>query len=108
MNGDMFATYVSSVGFVANLVIQLFGLGFTGLLIRQHSELVYRNYSTNEGINWRKYSWFLREDADGNQEFHNPFDRGILNNLVEFWTRPPADKRRQYLKTGGYRLVPRI
>ncbi len=41
------------------------GLVFTAMLLKQHYELVCFNYTTNEGINWHKYRWFVNPETDG-------------------------------------------
>jgi ankyrin repeat protein len=44
-----------------------------------HTQLLCKNITTNEQINARKYRYFW----DNNRQFHNPFDQGIITNVLQ-------------------------
>jgi ankyrin repeat protein len=61
--GGYFSLYLIPVGFMACY----------------HANLVLSNISTNEQMNVRKYRYFWDESG----RFHNPFNRGISNNISQ-------------------------
>ena len=45
-----------------------------------------KNQTTNEGINWKRYDYM----KDANGKYRNPFDRGVVTNMMEyFYLIPP-------------------
>jgi hypothetical protein len=61
--GGYFSVYLIPVGFMAFY----------------HASLVLSNISTNEQMNARKYRYLW----DENGRFHNPFNRGIIHNILQ-------------------------
>ncbi|KAL3797188.1 hypothetical protein ACHAW5_006050 [Stephanodiscus triporus] len=61
--GGYFSIYLIPVGFMAFY----------------HANLVLSNISTNEQMNARKYRYLW----DENGRFHNPFNRGIIHNILQ-------------------------
>ncbi|KAJ1458328.1 ankyrin repeat-containing domain protein [Pelagophyceae sp. CCMP2097] len=55
-------------------------------MVAYHTQLVVQNLSTNEHINMGRYEYF-RDGESG--EVRNPFDHGVLNNVIErFFPKP--------------------
>jgi len=50
-----------------------------GFMAFYHTTLVFKNISTNEQMNARKYRYFWNE----NGQFHNPFNKGIIRNILQ-------------------------
>ena len=53
-----------------------------------HACLAFKNLTTNELQNWRRYDYLLssqnnNNNNDANVLFHNPFDKGIINNVYQ-------------------------
>ena len=44
-----------------------------------HTQLIFKNMTTNEQINARKYRYFW----DHNRHFQNPFDKGVFGNVLQ-------------------------
>lgn len=44
------------------------------------------NVTANERINWKRYNYLL----DGKGDYYNPFNRGTLKNLQEFFLLIPS------------------
>tara|TARA_B110000211_G_C13765638_1_gene415222 strand:+ start:85 stop:588 length:504 start_codon:yes stop_codon:yes gene_type:complete len=63
----------------AALQVAWVGIYAASLLI-QHVRLVSRNLTTNEVVNWKRYS-YLQDSLSGS--FHNPFNRGVVENWRE-------------------------
>jgi hypothetical protein len=61
--GGYFAMYLIPVGF----------------MLCYHTNLVLGNTSTNEQMNVRKYRYLWDESG----RFHNPFNRGIVQNILQ-------------------------
>lgn len=58
---------------------------FSGALLVQHVQLIAKNLTTNEALNWRRYAHMKGHDG----LMSNPFDRGTWSNVVEFATLMP-------------------
>ena len=43
--------------------------------------MIISNITTNEKANYTRYRHFKTEDGS----FHNPFDRGVFYNCLEYW-----------------------
>ena len=53
-----------------------------GSMLASHCYLVATNLTTNEAINWKKYSHFKKPKKGGGEEYHNPYDRGVCANAM--------------------------
>ena len=71
---------------VSLLMLHAFLLSFYCLLLLwQQKDMITRNMTTNEKINSWRYVWFRKIDpATGRAKFYNPFDNGIVNNMLVF------------------------
>eukprot|EP00574_Skeletonema_japonicum_P008687 CAMPEP_0201729680 /NCGR_PEP_ID=MMETSP0593-20130828/19736_1 /ASSEMBLY_ACC=CAM_ASM_000672 /TAXON_ID=267983 /ORGANISM="Skeletonema japonicum, Strain CCMP2506" /LENGTH=785 /DNA_ID=CAMNT_0048222065 /DNA_START=74 /DNA_END=2431 /DNA_ORIENTATION=- len=49
------------------------------MMVIYHTQLLCKNITTNEQINARKYRYFW----DNNRKFQNPFDQGIITNVLQ-------------------------
>ena len=63
---------------IVGLLISLIVIPSGGLLV-YHTQLIWRNLTTNEHQNLYRYKYFQQHGGGG---FHNPFDHGFLRNLL--------------------------
>jgi ankyrin repeat protein len=63
---------------IVGLLISLIVIPTGGLLI-YHTQLIWRNLTTNEHQNFYRYKYFQHKEGGA---FYNPFDRGFLRNLL--------------------------
>lgn len=56
-----------------------------------------RNITTNESLNWNHYS-YLKNKINGS--FCNPYDKGMKQNIIEFFTSKNDERRT------GYQSIP--
>lgn len=68
-----------------------------GMMFKQHLVNISDNLTINEQINWRRYAYLVgRPDPSTTNGkpaglvLKNPFDRGVWNNWLEFFTRSGA------------------
>lgn len=64
--------------FVMGLYLSLYVIP-VAFMVSYHTTLVFGNISTNEQLNARKYRYFWNESG----RFHNPFNRGIIRNILQ-------------------------
>lgn len=57
-----------------------------------------KNTNTNERINFARYDYL--KDAQGH--YYNPYDRGILNNMKEFFHLKPSLSEEEVLRARTY------
>ena len=63
---------------IVGLFISLIVIPSGGMLV-YHTQLIWRNLTTNEHQNIYRYKYFQRKEGNG---FHNPFDHGFFRNLM--------------------------
>ena len=59
-------------------------------MVFYHAQLVWVNLTTNEHLNRHKYPYLW----DSSQHYRNPFDQGVLRNLVSRVLFPGPDSYR--------------
>mmetsp|Transcript_18381 Transcript_18381/g.36848 ORF Transcript_18381/g.36848 Transcript_18381/m.36848 type:complete len:778 (-) Transcript_18381:38-2371(-) len=70
-------TFPKTIAFVGGyLALYLFPVL---MMVIYHTQLLCKNMTTNEQINARKYRYFW----DNNRKFRNPFDQGIITNVLQ-------------------------
>lgn len=99
------------------LMVLLWGvlaLGALALMTKQHVQNIAANITVNEQLNWRRYAYLtstrLGQSSTG-VVLANPFNRGVINNAREFFTRsgPHARDYRALFKVPsakGFATVP--
>ena len=63
---------------IVGLFISLIVIPSGGMLV-YHTQLIWRNLTTNEHQNIYRYKYFRSKEGSG---FHNPFDHGFFRNLM--------------------------
>ena len=63
---------------IVGLLISLIVIPSGGMLV-YHTQLIWRNLTTNEHQNLYRYKYFQQHGGGG---FHNPFDHGFFRNLL--------------------------
>lgn len=61
------------------------------------SQMIHASYNitTNERVNHKRYDYL----KDGKGRFHNPFNKGVRHNLMEFFhlRKPPREEELELL-----------
>jgi hypothetical protein len=70
------------------LLLFLYGLYtiFTLIMSIVQTKQIMGNVTTNELINWQRYEGWERQDG----AFKNPYDRGIVQNVKQFFSKSPT------------------
>jgi len=75
----------------------LFGVA----MVAYHAQLIYSNLTTNEHINLHRYDYF--QDPQNPMRFKNPYDNGILQNILyKFFPAYPLTRHPLLLQITAY------